>query len=89
MLRKKFQQNLAIQSNRQPTPTDQITVFAIHIFSPCRGFLEITEQRGARYSKCLILAGFTGHNKSNCKISICNKLTLHIAQSTACKNIED
>ena len=89
MLRKKFQQNLAIQSNRQPTPTDQITVFAIHIFSPYRGFLEITEQRGARYSKCLILAGFTGHNKSNCKISICNKLTLHIAQSTACKNIED
>ena len=40
---------------------------------------KITEQGGVGYSKCLILAGFTGHNKSHCKISIWNKLTLHIA----------
>ena len=56
---------------------------------------KITQQGGVRHSKCLILVGFTGHNKSNskirilagftgdnksnCKISIWNKLTLHIA----------
>ena len=50
---------------------------------------KITEKRGVHYSKCLILTGFTGENKSNCKISIWNKLTLHIAQNTVRKNIED
>ena len=36
-----------------------------------------------------MLTGFTVHNKSNSKISIWNKLALHIAQTTACKDIEN
>ena len=43
----------------------------------------------ALYSACPTLADFTADNKSKCKISIWNKLTLHTARNTACKNIEN
>ena len=42
-----------------------------------------------RSSTCPMLTGFTENNKSNCKISIWNILALHIAQTTACKDIEN
>ena len=51
----------------------------------CRSKQKYPLLGGVRGSTCLKLAGFTVHNKSNCKISIWNKLTLHCA----CKNIED
>ena len=38
---------------------------------------------GVRYSACSMLAGFNVNNKSNCKISIWNKLALHIAFTAA------
>ena len=44
---------------------------------------------GVRSSACPMLTGFIAHDKSNCKISIWNKLVLHIAQTTACKDIEN
>ena len=43
----------------------------------------------ALYSACPILAGFTADNKSKCKISMWNKLTLHTTWNAACKNIEN
>ena len=54
----------------------------------CRSKQKYPLLGGVHYSACLILSSFTVHNKNSCKIVIWNKLTSHIAQNTACQNIE-
>ena len=55
----------------------------------CRSKQKYLLLGGVRFSACAMLTGFTAHNKSNCKVSIWNRLALHIAQRTACKDIEN
>ena len=55
----------------------------------CRSKQKYLLLGGVWFSGCPMFTGFTVHNKSNCKISISNKLALHIAQTPACKDIEN
>ena len=59
----------------------------------CRSKQKYLLLGGVPSSSCPMLTGFTGHNKSNYKLSLWNKPVLHIAHAkdieTACKDIEN